>query len=51
MTERPRPRQSEAQRGKLPNLRINQAKVIGESKVRSNKPAPRFEGDCACALI
>jgi hypothetical protein len=50
MAERPSPRQSEAKRGKAPVLKINHAKVIGESRVRANQQKIQYD-DCACSLI
>ena len=35
---------------RMPELRIKQAQVISESKVRSNKPKIQYD-DCACSLI
>lgn len=50
---RQKPRQSRNSRGEQPVLRIDQAKVIGEKRVKSNRPFKPQQGqcDCACSLV
>lgn len=51
MAKKPRPRQLERKQGGLPDLRMDQAKVIMDNRILANKPVTRLECDCACALI
>ena len=50
---RPKLRQSGNRRGEQPVFRIDKATVIGENKIKSNRPIKpqQEECDCACSLV